>query len=239
MSRSYNVALLLSGQARNFADVAVNMKRNVIEPTNCDIFIHVSRDNDFQENKFYEVLGDVGFNYNSCLITRDYMHEKRPEWMNGMIAYEKGGCRVMNPMRKMYHRNILQIYYIEQAWKLMASWPKKYDVVIRSRMDMDVVTELDISELKDNTVHTSLIGNTKEHCCNDRFAFGFYKPMSHYCTRYTGFDGITYDGKGEHIIAESQLAHYLDLKGVMYERSVIDAMRWHKRSDSVPDRETP
>jgi len=135
-----------------------------------------------------------------------------------------------------YDRNMLQIYYIEQTWKLMDGWNKQYDVVIRSRMDMFVAEKLpDLEFIEENTIHTSKHGHTHAHCCNDRFCVGFYEPMYYYCNRYSGFDGIEYDGDFEHIIAETQLAHYLDLHRVKYKScSQIDAKRWHMISGKKP-----
>ena len=238
---SSNAALLLSGQARNFKKTYSGFKKYILDPLGCDVFINVSRDNDFKENEFTTFLDDVDFNYNACLITRDFELPRKHAWMKEFEPYEKRACKVKNPLRKMYHRNMLQIYYLERCWGLMDSWDKKYDVVIRSRMDMLIKTPIPDIDTDKMRVYTSQFGATHPGCCNDRFAVGGYEPMKVYCNRWTGFEGLEWDGEPDkNTIAECQLANYLDIHNVDYKKMEdMYAKRWYMENHKTVDRETP
>jgi len=172
------VALCLSGQARAIDKTWELFLKNIIEPTNCDIFISFANDESLAgfskiEQRFteLELIKDPSLEYLYSIAKGDM------QYINHLGDMGKE-CTNLAVLR--------QSYFINRANNMKIRYEKKnnfvYDWVIRSRADVFIGTNIgDLSKLDDNYIYSP---NSNTHNgLNDFFAFGSSKNMDVYCNR--------------------------------------------------------
>ena len=172
------VALCLSGQARTFDKCWPTIKENIIEPTNCDVYISVCKDADT-----YKVL-ESDVNYKGLLVTEDIELKFHSRLRQSLKAKDPD---------KAHNKVVQQLYAISRSNDLKRATETmlrfRYDWVIRSRMDIAFEGKIeDLSTLKPDGIYFPKHQN--ETGLNDRFAFGPSLYMDIYSNRLSNFDNI-------------------------------------------------
>lgn len=185
------VALCLSGHFRSFERVYPSLKASIIDPHKTDVFIAT-----WDAVGYDGVRGDAHMRHNRL----------NPERVQRLFAPKK---MLIEPPKqwdtKRYHvihdiglRNpeiIFGMFYgIYTANKLKTEYEQEhnftYDVVIRSRADLQFENVLPAHELeactKSNAVYIPKFGNYNG--LNDQFAFGCSDSMNKYCDTYPNLD---------------------------------------------------
>ncbi len=193
----YRVALCLSGHLRSFEATYKYLKENIINPTNCDIFIfswdklgydgargdrHLINQN-VDENKIKQL-----YNPKKIIISKpiDFNVDK---YLNRLGS----GLRNPNIVSNMF-------YGINQSNNLKKEFENennfKYDAVIRCRADLLFESKLDINEIASAKYNKGIFfpkfGDYGG--LNDQFAFGNSESMDLYSETYKKLDDFFNDG---------------------------------------------
>jgi hypothetical protein len=172
------VALCLSGQARGIHITWNSFLENIINPTNCDIFISFANDASLVN------VGKIDLMYTEIELVKDPSLEYLYSIARGDVEYithlgDMGKeCTNLAVLR--------QAYSVNRANKMKIEYEKKnnfvYDWVIRSRADVVIGSNIgDLSALDDTYIYSP---DTNTHRgLNDFFAYGSSKNMDVYCDR--------------------------------------------------------
>ena len=217
---NYNIALCLSGHARNIEVTIPYIEKNIIKPYNADVFIHCWAEKGTQilgrnktgisyssEQSNLKYLDDIKKTRFKC----EYMSNVEPQFRLPNKYYVFGGMVNKDIMNSTaLPKNIIsQFYSIYQSYKMAKDFSlkenKKYDIIIKSRLDflpLSVLNEADffdgITILSKSTTNSGfdLCSNCNEHqdehlnFVNDFFSFGPPNKMEKWMTLYLSYGEI-------------------------------------------------
>ena len=180
-----NVALCLSGLTRSVSWTCPLINRYLIDPFDADLFIHTWEE-DHGGNRVNSLYNDglapsIQDGRTKKEFLKEEFHnlralklEKHQQWANDNNTF--------NSAKAMY-------YGIFESFNLTTLVNKKYDLVIRARMDSFFNTFIPENEIDDalqnNVVYWSLPGRQwGENYISDIFAFGNYSVMNHYANTW-------------------------------------------------------
>jgi len=212
------VALLISGYLRSFKNNIPNIKEKIINKfESVDVYIHVTK-NESTEDKY---LNNINESEEINYITN-----------------------TLNPITLIYEPNIVWFENKEKN-NLYNKWSKyfklnqikndneikfgKYDLVIKYRPDLDLITEVFNHEIKENSIYipkdskmdkNKLTNPTDNYVC-DILAYGKSKIMDDYFSIYKNLDSLTEEYGN---VSETVLFHYLEKHNIPYEKIGIDYM---------------
>lgn len=197
------VALLLSGRFRGSYIPFNYLERNLISKYKPDIFINYNYKDDDDIECDKEELVQL---YNPKLIN----FEKTPDIVKesvGMVngyeyATESTPNSIFNMWWGIYQSNELKKKYEEENGF-------KYDVVIRTRFDVEILEEVELRNWSDSIFIP--IGADHRDGFNDLLAYGSSHTMDYYCSTFHNL--VDYIKGGELIHPERLLrAHLEDYK---------------------------
>jgi hypothetical protein len=173
------VALCLSGQARGIDLTWPIFLENIINPTNCDVFISFA--NDSSLDNFYKID-------HSRITEVELIKDPDLEYLYSIAKGDVEYIQHLGDMKKECTNLAVlrQYYYINRANNMKIEYEKKnnfiYNWVIRSRADLYIEKTIDNLSLLDNNYIYSPSTDTSGGL-NDFFAFGSSKNMDIYCDR--------------------------------------------------------
>ena len=207
------VALLLSGKFRGSYTPFNYLEKNLLNKYNPDIFVNYNytHDNDmlsFTANgvkrsfKMECDKSELVSIYNPKLInfskTPNIVKEKE-DMVNGFtIANESNLSSIFNMWWGIYHVNELKKKYEEENGF-------KYDVVIRTRFDVEILDEIELRNCN-NSMFIPMGGDHRDGF-NDLLAYGDSHIMDYYCSNFNHL--VDYIKDGELIHPERLLKRHL------------------------------
>jgi hypothetical protein len=175
-SNKYNVAICLSGHIRNYRESLSSINKFIVAPLNADVFIH-TWDSYGHQNRISKDMIGPSPDENSA-ITNDFLNfisnvkglkiENNKDFINETIKEIKDtkfylyGEKITNDIfggQAEPQFIISQLYSINQSWKLLEKFSlennKKYDLVIKMRIDYKLSSGIfieDIEKINKNTI---------------------------------------------------------------------------------------
>lgn len=189
------VAILLSGQLRNIERGFQFIRKNLMEGYDCDVFIHAWYNEENTDKKFSpwwnsKLIKDDNlkvldlYNPVSHLIEPQIKFDKK----NYDASQFEGDYRV--------DATLSMFYSIKKCNELKTDYEKennmKYDVVVRSRFDLAILTKIKYEEhdFINNIFFKDDCSHEKNICMNDHFAFGSSENMDHYCSTFDSIEDL-------------------------------------------------
>lgn len=192
-------ALCLSGHLRSFRHTVKSLKKNVIDPLNCDVFIHTwdvigappngksPADINFRTLRTVELLSEIYELYDPKLMQIE-SEEKIQEIIkqtNNINILPQDRQYIMNHVG--YH--VSMFYSISVSNSLRKEYEQEnnqsYDLVIRCRPDLYFNTELNLNLFPNkNTIYIPEIGTYVEGGVNDQIAISTPNIMDSYTNIY-------------------------------------------------------
>lgn len=221
------VALCLSGQARRLNKTFDSLKKYVIDPFGCDVFLHTWNFTHYykeaavsnklwygQEHPDWEHFdGEYALKYLNLLRPCRFIVEPPHEFMD--IGYYISKCTPENSrMQAKSFFNVLSMFYsIFMSHRCMLEWCNfksiKYDYVIRARTDLSFYDTPTIPQNGVGVINYDGFGGLPDH-----FAMGDLSSMNFYSACYTNIRHLFDEGCNFH--PETFLKKHLDSHGVSY-----------------------
>jgi len=181
------VALCISGLPRNVEKGFDNIKTNLIDPNNPDIFIHTWLDKDESlRNRIIELYDPTNFYYEpQKVFSNDKLELDRM-----MVSHGRGYSRE-NFTTMLYS----SWYSNQEANKLKEEYRLKnniiYDYVIRARFDIFYDIPINCSVYDKNIIYIDNRPLPDHDMTDDRFAFGSNHNMNIYSSGFNFIDYFT------------------------------------------------
>ena len=196
------IALCLSGQPRGLAKAHEYVKTNLLDKNDVDVFCHTWDDGSIIESLYTPLSIEVAKS-SEHKLTKDYnVKSSRHPAINTVSFY----------------------YSLYRANRLCIQSGNSYDVVIRSRYDYAIATQIDFSSMDLNMLWTPLVHQRSflgpNFLCTDQFAFSCPRIMNIYCDVYNNLDH--YHDTGTVMNGEDMLARHIREVGVSDRVSYID-----------------
>jgi hypothetical protein len=224
------VALLLTGHMRNYEKAYENLKANLLDHHDVDIFLHSwsNRGNvvakyTSDEKEEIEPLDVV----NLYKPVR-YLFE-HPDKVHPNINYQQNSVVPVKNIINMYRKIYL-------AGELLREWDEEYDIVLRFRADLHLKQPLNLDEFKinDNNIYVRDLTNNQ---ANDHYCIGSVNSVLVYCSLYSLIDAYYMPGRqpgeiendGCALHAETLLRYHLEHSGLNVIEKDIGYYIWHKQ----------
>ena len=199
-------ALLISGYTRGFDLNYENLKMFLLNNNDIDIYIHITKDDEVKYNNKKNNIEHIHklLNPKIMLITGNFMINKDDMCMNN----------ILNQNYKFYLLN-------EERKKIESIENIKYDVIIKSRPDINLQTLIDLTITPDKLYIpcdskidiTKLRSKHDKYIC-DVFAYGDSTIMNKYFDFYNSLNKLIVEYG---TINETLLYHYLTSNNIQYE----------------------
>ena len=204
------VAVLISGYLRTFKINLSNFQEKIIDKfENVDIYIHIT-DNEENDDKYLNINNDIRFitdNLKPVFLT----HET-----NLKISNNKKENDLLNTWVKYYKLNEIK--------KINETIFGKYDMVIKYRPDLNIISDIDFNNdkiyiPKDSKIDKSKLDNIDDPYICDTFAYGSSELMDKYFDFYLSIkDLIPTNG----YTSETLLYHYIMNNNIKHQLCDID-----------------
>lgn len=210
------IAVCLSGEPRRHIRTSlVSIYKNIIFPYNCDVFIYAGKDQ-FIDDFFFTILRNR-YEFVSLVLREDFEIKNAPRFFDHVRVRAKGHYGFLQ-------RYLQQLYYIEKCNELKKTYEYnnnfKYDLVIRSRLDLGFNKELKLDKIRYDCINLGKRNYTNNY--DDCFAIGPSNLMDIYSNRFSKFMMIDFVPKGKLDGSEKQLKYYLSEEGVP-----VNFLDWH------------
>jgi uridine kinase len=198
-------ALLISGYMRSFDLNYEKLKKNLFNNNDIDIYIHITKDAEVKynnKNNTFEYIHKL-LNPKVMLVTGNFMINKENASINN----------ILNQNYKFYLLN-------EERKKIEAAENIKYDIIIKSRPDINLQTLIDLTITPDklyipcdSKIDISKLRSEDDKYICDVFAYGDSTIMNTYFDFYNSLNKLII----EHgIINETLLYHYIINNNIQY-----------------------
>ena len=226
-NKKSRTALLLSGQLRNCRKSYPLIKKNLIDVYDADVFLSTWSDSHKIERsvlaggsssddstideliQMYKPITIEVDKYEDDLVSR---FEKMFEPYKDNAPYETKPLAVFMMWYKTWKVNELRNRYQEANGF-------KYDVIIKSRFDLDCDSEIQIIEPQPNEIYIPN-GWDWNGGVNDLFALGNNEVMNYYCNMFNNLLPMIRDGHLFH--PEYLMKIFLDMSGFKINRPIMD-----------------
>jgi hypothetical protein len=218
------IAICLSGMVRNFENTYPSFKKFIIDEHNPDIFFSGypnSKGFEYCESKIIELYSP------KKIIIQEYTDDLRKMICNNEEKYKaRPETKVNNFLSQMY--NIKKCDLLRQEYEKENNF--KYDVVIRSRIDVFYFKKFEEKELQMAQFGYILIPTEWDfktvniRAVSDSFAMTNSKNMTKYSNLYNNFD--EYYNAGVQIHPETIFGFHLIQQGLT--RIEIPGHGWYK-----------
>jgi hypothetical protein len=228
------VALCISGLPRNVKEGFNNIKANLIDPNNPDIFVHT----------WLEMDQPLLYIINELYQPIKIMREPRKVFLNKDLELD----RMMISHGQSYARPTFvdmlysSWYGVQAANNLKEQYRLAndivYDYVIRARFDINYNIAIDCSAYDNNVVHICNRALPDHDMVDDRFAFGSNHNMNVYSSGFNFLDYFTKirDTKDGIMCGETLVYEMLKM-GNIENRKIgnLNATRLHSVPLPLPD----
>ena len=205
------LAILIAGYLRSIVENIDNLKKNVLQNYECDIYIHVtSNDNDIKND----------IKYCNKKISIDFIrHNLNPTVLlvsdNLTFVDNYSTNNIINQNYKYYWLN-------EEMKKIMTIENIIYDVVIKIRPDVNILDKLNYDNIdlnkiyipSDSKIDKKKLTNYDDKYICDIIAYGSQNIMNEYFNFYSHLDHLI---KIHGTVNETLLYHYLLNMNIKYE----------------------
>jgi hypothetical protein len=189
------VAILISGQPRNFKKGYEELKRAYLDRYDCDVYLHSWKDTKFQATQFFQDRP-----------VQEYTMEN--SWVDEVINLYQPKISTFEPPKIFDEKNIVDPMWRQPLQNTKAMWysvqkafeitPPGYDVYIRTRFDLRYEESLlNLSSLDLSTLHVwdwNTDGRVKHRGYYDVFAVGTYDTIGIYSNVFSRIDWyLNYD----------------------------------------------
>jgi hypothetical protein len=189
------VAILLSGQPRNYHLGYNELKKLYLEKYDCDVYTHTWKGGDFEATQFFKDKPKQVYKYNEGYLNdivkifnpTKYLFEK------SIVFDDKN---IVDPIWRQPLQNSKSMWYsVSKTYDLIEN---EYDVYIRSRFDLRYEpSTLDLESLDMNKLHVwnwNTDERVKHRGYYDVFAIGNKTNMGIYSSLYSKIDWyLNYD----------------------------------------------
>ncbi|WJZ47841.1 hypothetical protein [Synechococcus phage DSL-LC03] len=181
-----NIAILYSGQPRDFIECFDNHKEYLFNPNEdikIDIFAHLW---DFEDQELYDFIENK--------VCPAYIVMEKPKVFSHQEI--QSDFRYYHPLNNIAS----QAYSLYQVSEIMNKYVQeadltKYDYVVRTRTDNWFTEPLGkLSDYDPKGLHITDIKSHTDYALGDTFAFGDYDTMMAYCRMYPDFEAICSEG---------------------------------------------
>ena len=199
-------ALLISGYTRGFNLNYENLKIFLLNNNDIDIYIHITKDDEVKYNNKNNNIENMCklLKPKVMLITENFIINKDDMLTNN----------ILNQNYKFYLLN-------EERKKIEAVENIKYDVVIKSRPDINLQSQIDLNIITgilyipyDSKIDISKLRSKDDKYICDVFAYGDCKTMNSYFDFYNSLNKLIIEYG---TINETLLYHYLISNNIQYE----------------------
>lgn len=184
-------ALCLSGQPKGLLECSESIIKNIIEPNNCDVFIHTWWDKDTVGEKYRTsrpefkstVIPNVPELICEIYKPKSILVEKQIQFPNWVAdsAYQPGDRNFIFAIQSMFYSikmsNLLKRVYESQIGH-------QYDAVIRSRFDIFFHEPLVLDLLPLNKISTKNSCTHTDYCVADHWAVSSSSNMDTYSSTF-------------------------------------------------------
>lgn len=191
-----NVAIYLVGQLRTFLYTANSLTKNLIRPTDADVFVHVWKKNlptgKLDHSKIKADLPDAS----EELIRETYENVKSVDIKNFKEKYhdELDGKKVPKKIRELepkHYKGNLPVFW--RTYNCHKDAGEEYDVIVRTRPDL--ILNENLSNLcykagnSDPLFHADYAIDPSFQL-SDKLAFGSFEQMDKYCRVWERLEDI-------------------------------------------------
>lgn len=184
-------ALCLSGQPKGLLECSDSIIKNIIEPNDCDVFIHTWWDEETVGQKYRGgrpefksmVLPDVPKHIKQIYKPQSMLVEKQIQFPNWVAdsKYQPGDKAFVFAIQSMFYSikmaNMLKRIYEDQAGC-------EYDAVMRSRFDLQFNQPIKFNELDLKKITTKNSCTHTNYCCADHWAVSNTDNMDIYSSTF-------------------------------------------------------
>lgn len=193
MSSRQKIAMIMSGDLRCFKECYEFTRKNIIEVTNCDIYMHTY--------KCPEAI-DAILLYNPKAIIINEKSEKYNKKIKEICKIHKDPVTHVDNVMNMWKNIKLSFDLIEE----------EYDLIIKSRYDLIINEKINLNNIKSEFINIP-IGYDFRDGLNDLFAIGNLSNMKYYCNMIKKIE--KYNEKEKILFhPETLLKHHLKIKNV-------------------------
>jgi len=206
------IALLLSGDIRNLKENYTNLKNNLLDLYDIDVFLSVWSDDGLTE--INELVKPLVFDAEK--YTSDYENVWNSNISNLLHKGEKN-TNLINCLSMWYKTN--RVNQLKNNYEKLMGF--RYDVVLKSRPDLKIETPVDMFIPKKNTIYIPK-GWDWSGGINDLMAYSDSKTMDVYSDLYNSYYHILNQSERK-LNAELILKNYLKFfTNLSVERPQID-----------------
>lgn len=189
------VAILLSGQPRNYKEGYLELKKSYLDRYDCDVYLHTWTGKKFEATQFFADRPKNVYEYDDNYLSEiQELYKPKSFKFESPIIFDNKG--IVDPMWRQPLQNCKSMWYsISKTYDLIE---KDYDLYIRSRYDLRFEqATLNLENLDMNKLHV-WNWDTDERVKNrgyyDVFAIGNKTNMGIYSSVYSKIDWyINYD----------------------------------------------
>lgn len=183
------VAILISGQPRNYKQGYESLKQAYLDRYDCDVYIHTWKDTKFEATQFFPNREKNVYQY-----TNDYISDIQTIYNPVKFLIESpkifDSNNIIDPIWRQPLQNSKSMWY--SIYKCFEQVKNEYDVLIRTRFDlMYEKSLLDLELLNLDKIHLlnwDTDVRVKHRGFYDVFAIGNYTNIGIYSQLYTKLD---------------------------------------------------
>lgn len=199
------IALLISGYLRGINENIENIKNNIIQNNDCDVYIHIT--NDENNDKYFNKKNTIDFINNNftpkiLIITNNFE-----------FSHNKQVNNILNQNYKTYWLN-------EERKKVCEIENINYDIVIKIRPDVHIKDILNynidfeyIYIPNDSKIDKNKLKNAEDFYICDMLAYGSCEKMNNYFNYYLYINDLI---KQHGIVNETLLYQYLTINNIKF-----------------------
>ena len=201
------LALIIAGYLRGIRENIASIKKNIIQQNECDIYIHVTAD-------------DSDSKYSNNKISLEFIQKE----LNPKILLTSNNLNFTkdNTLNNLLNQNYKHYWLNEEMKKITAIENSTYDVIVKLRPDVHMLTNLNFFDLAPDKIYLpddskidikKLMREDDNYIC-DILAYGRPTVMNLYFDYYNNIIELF---KIYGNVNETLLYHYLLLKNIPYE----------------------
>jgi len=199
------IALLISGYLRGINENIENIKNNIIQNNECDVYIHIT--NDESNDKYFNKKNTIDF-INTNLTPKILLITN-----NFIFSHNNQVNNILNQNYKFYWLN-------EERKRVCELEKINYDVVIKIRPDLNIIDKLNynidfeyIYIPNDSKIDQNKLKNTSDSFICDMLAYGSCEKMNDYFNYYLYINDLI---KQYGNVNETLLYEYLNINNIKY-----------------------
>jgi|694.fasta_scaffold86285_3 uridine kinase len=206
------IALLIAGYLRCFTENIDNIKKNIIQNNDCDIYIHITKDNN-----------DLKY-LNKCISIDEIYNLLNPKLL---ISSENIFFSKNTTINNLLNQNYKFFWLNEERKKICEIESINYDCVVKIRPDVNILSKLLYESMdsnyicipSDDKIDKKRLHNIHDNHICDIIAYGSSNLMNQYFNYYLNVNKLI---ENYGYVNETLLYHYLNNNNILYNLINID-----------------